>query len=71
MTDRRVLALASTALRRDAACPTPFRQAKRVNKHCVSQRTIERLIDDGLPRWGNASRTFVVLTDEGRALSQN
>ncbi len=68
MTDRKVLALASRALRRDAACPTLFRQAKRVNKHRVSQKTIERLISEGLLRWGNASRTFVVLTERGRAL---
>jgi hypothetical protein len=69
MTDRKVLALASPALRRDVACPTFFRQAKRVNKHRVSQKTIERLIDDGLLRWGNASRTFVVLTEQGQALN--
>ena len=69
MTDRKVLALASPALRRDVACPTLFRQAKRVNKHRVSQKTIERLISEGLLRWGNASRTFVVLTERGRALN--
>ena len=62
MSDRKVLALAS-ALRRDVACPTLFRQAKRVNKQRVSQKTVERLISDGLLRWGNASRTFVVLTE--------
>jgi hypothetical protein len=67
--DRKVLALASTALRRDVACPTLFRQAKRVNKQRVSQKTIERLIGEGLLRWGNASRTFVVLTERGRALN--
>jgi hypothetical protein len=71
MSDRKVLALASPALRRDVACPTLFRQAKRVNKHRVSQRTVERLIDKGLLRWGNASRTFVVLTEQGRALSRD
>jgi len=69
MTDRKVLALASPALRRDVACLTFFRQAKRVNKHRVSQKTIERLIGEGLLRWGNASRTFVVLTERGRALN--
>ena len=63
MTDRMVLALALPALRRDVACPTLFRQAKRVNKHRVSQRTIERLSDEGLLRRGNANRTFVVLTN--------
>jgi hypothetical protein len=47
ITDRRVLALASPALRRDILCPTPFRQAKRVNEHRVSQKTIERLISEG------------------------
>ena len=67
MTDRKVLALASPALRRDVACPTLFRQAKQVSKHRVSQGTIERLIDEGLLRWGNASRTFVLLTERGRA----
>jgi hypothetical protein len=71
MTDRAVLALASTALRRDVACPTLFRQAKRVNKQRVSQKTIERLIGEGLLRWGNASRTFVVLTERGRALTRD
>jgi len=71
MTDRKVLARASPALRRDVACPTLFRQAKRVNKHRVSQKTIERLISEGLLRWGNASRTFVVLTERGRALNGN
>jgi hypothetical protein len=69
MTDRKVLALASPALRRDVACPTLFRQAKRVNKQRVSQKTVERLISEGLLRWGNASRTFVVLTERGRALN--
>ena len=69
MTDQEALALVSPALRRDLACPTLFRQAKGVNKHRVSQRTIERLISEGLLRWGNASRTFVVLTERGRALS--
>ena len=69
MTDRKVLRLACPALRRDVACPTLFRQAKRVNnKHRVPQRTIERLIADGLLRWGNTSRTFVVLTERGRTL---
>ena len=63
MTDRKVLALASPALRRDVARPTLFRQAKRVNKQRVSQKTVERLISEGLVRWGNASRTFMVLTD--------
>ena len=67
MTDRKVLALASPALRRDVACPALFRQAKRVNKH--PQKTIERLIGEGLLRWGNASRTFVVLTERGLALN--
>ncbi len=43
MTDREVLALASPALRRDVACPTLFRQAKRVNKQRVSQKTIDGL----------------------------
>jgi hypothetical protein len=71
MTDREVLALASPALGRDAACPTLFRQAKRFNRHRVSQKTIERLIDDGLLHWGNASRTFVVLTERGQALNRN
>jgi hypothetical protein len=71
ITDRKVLALASPALRRDVACPTLFRQAKRVNKHRVSQKTIERFISEGLLRWGNASRTFVVLTERGRALNGN
>ncbi len=71
MTDRKVLALASPALRRDVACPTLHRQAKRVTKHRVSQKTIERLISEGLLRWGNASRTFVVLTERGRALNGN
>jgi hypothetical protein len=71
MTDRKVLALASPALRRDVACPTLFRQAKRVNKQRVSQKTVERLISEGLLRWGNASRTFVVLTEWGRALNGN
>ena len=65
MTHRKVLALASPALRRDVACPTLFRQAKRVSKHRVSQKTIERLISEGLLRWGNASRTFVVLYRTG------
>ena len=65
MTDRKVLALASPALRRDVACPTLFRQAKRVNKQRVSQKTVERLISEGLLPWGNASRTFVVLTERG------
>jgi hypothetical protein len=69
MTDRKVLALASLALRRDVACPRFFRQAKRVNKHRVSQKPIERLIDAGLLRWGNASRTFVVLTERGQVLN--
>ena len=40
--------------------------AKRANKHRVSQKTIERLSDEGLLRWGKASRTFVVLTERGR-----
>ncbi|MBV8442967.1 MAG: hypothetical protein JO312_20810 [Hyphomicrobiales bacterium] len=66
MTDRKALALASPALRRD---PMLFRQAKRVNKLPMSQKTVERLIDEGLLRWGNASRTFVVLTERGRALN--
>jgi hypothetical protein len=65
MTDREALALASPALRRDVACPTLFRQAKRVNQHRVSQKTIS----EGLLRWGNASRSFVVLTERGRALN--
>jgi hypothetical protein len=69
MTDQEALALVSPALRRDVACPTLFRQAKRVNKHRVSQRTVEPLITEGRLRWGNASRTFVVLTERGRALS--
>jgi hypothetical protein len=69
MTDRKVLALASPAMRRDVACPTLFRQAKRVNEHRVSQQTIERLISEGLLRWGNGSRTFVVLTERGRTLN--
>jgi hypothetical protein len=68
ITDRKVLALASPALRRDVACHTVFRQAKRVNKQRVSQKTVERLISEGLLRWGNASRTFVVLTERGRAM---
>jgi hypothetical protein len=67
--DDKVLALASLALRRDVACPTLFRQAKRVNKQRLSQKTIERLISEGLLCWGNASRTFVVLTERGRALN--
>ncbi len=71
MTNRKVLALASPALRRDAACPTLFRRAKRVSKHRVSQKTIKRLISEGLLRCGNASRTFVVLTERGRALNGN
>ena len=71
MTDRKALALALPALRRDASCPWLFRQAKRVNKQRVSQKTIERLIDEGLLRWGNASRTFVVLTERGRALTRD
>ncbi len=66
MSDRKVLALASPALRRDVARFTLFRQVKRVNKHRVSQK--KRLISEGLLRWGNASRTFVVLTERGRAL---
>jgi hypothetical protein len=69
MSDRKVFALASPALRRDVTRPTLFRQAKRVNKQRVSQKTVERLISEGLPRWGNASRTFVVLTERGRALN--
>ncbi len=69
MTDLKVLALASPALRRDVVCPTLFRQAKRVNKHRVSQRTIERLISEGLLHRGNASRILVVLTERGRALT--
>jgi len=69
MTDRKAPALASPALRRDVACPTFFRQAKRINKHRVSQKTIERLIGEGLLRWGNASRTFVVMTERGLALN--
>jgi hypothetical protein len=36
MTDRKVLALASPALRRDVLCPTLFRQAKRINKQRLS-----------------------------------
>ena len=71
ITDRKVLALASPALRRDVACPTLFRQAKRVNKQRVSQKTVERLISEGLLRWGNASRTFAVLTERGRALNRD
>ena len=71
MTDREALTVASPALRRDVACPTLFRQAKHVNKQRVSQRTIERLIGEGLLRWGNASRTFVVLTERGRALTRD
>jgi len=71
ITDRKVLALASTALRRDVACPTLFLQARRVNKQRVSQKTIERLIGEGLLRWGTASRTFVVLTERGRALTRD
>ena len=71
MTDPKVLALALPALRRDVGCPTLFRQAKHVNKQRVSQRTIERLIGEGLLRWGNASRTFVVLAERGRALTSN
>jgi hypothetical protein len=69
MTDREALALALPALRRDGLCPVLFRQAKRKNKHRVPQETVERLIDEGLLRWGNVSRTFVVLTERGRALS--
>ena len=61
--------LISPALRRDVACPTLFRQAKRASKHRVSQKTIERLISEGLLRWGNASRTLVILTERGRALN--
>ena len=71
MTDRKVLALALPALRRDVACPTLFRQAKRVNKQRVSQKTVEQLISEGLLRWGNASRTFVVLTERGRDLNRD
>jgi hypothetical protein len=69
MTDRKVLALASPTLRRDVLYPTLFRQAKRINKQRLSQKTIERLISEGHLRWGNASRTFVVLTERGRALN--
>src|SRR5271166_4882590 len=71
MTDRKVLALASRALQRDVACPTLFRQAKRVNKQRVSQKTVERLISEGLLRWGNASRTIVVLTERRPALNED
>jgi hypothetical protein len=46
MTDRKVLALAAPLLRRDVACPALFRQAKRANKHRVSQKTIRRLISE-------------------------
>ncbi len=71
MTDRKVLALASPALRRNVACPTLFRQAKRVNKQRVFQKAIERLISEGLLRWANANRTFAVLTERVRALNGN
>jgi hypothetical protein len=43
----------------------------RVNKHRVSQKTIEQIIGQGLLRWGNASRTFVVLTEWERALTRD
>ena len=68
-TDREALALAVPALRRDRARPMLFRQARRRNKCLVPQETVERLIDEGLLRWGNASRTFAVLTERGRALN--
>ena len=42
--------LNAPALLRDDVCPTLFRQARRVNKHRVSQKTIERLISEGLLR---------------------
>ncbi len=69
MSDREVLALASPALRRAGACPVFFRQAKRRNTRRVPQETVEHLIDEGLLRWGNNSRTFVVLTERGQALN--
>ncbi len=69
MTDREALALAVPALRRDRARPMLFRQARRRNKPRVPQETVERLIDEGLLRWGNNSRTFAVLTERGRALN--
>ncbi len=69
MTDREALALAVPALRRDRACPVLFRQARRRNKPRVPQETVERLIDEGLLRWGNTSRTFAVLTERGRGLN--
>jgi hypothetical protein len=37
--------------------------AKPANKYRVSEKTIERLSDEGLLRRGNANRTFVVLTN--------
>jgi hypothetical protein len=67
MTDREELTLASPELRRDGAYPVLFRQAKRRNKRRVPQETVERLIDEGLLRSSNTSRTFVVLTERGRA----
>jgi hypothetical protein len=39
------------------------------SKADLSQKTVEQLISEGLLRWGNASRTFVVLTERGRALN--
>jgi hypothetical protein len=66
-----VLALALPPLRCAVACPSLFRQAKRVNEHRVPQKTIERLIDESLLLWGNASRTFLVLTEGGQDLNGN
>ena len=71
ISDREALALASPALRRDAACPLFFRQAKRRNKWRVPRETVERLIDEGLLRLVANSRTFVVLTERGQALNSH
>ena len=67
MTDREApyACIARAAARR--RCPVPFRQARRRNKRRVPQETVERLIDEGLLRWGNLSRTFVVVTERGGA----
>jgi hypothetical protein len=71
MTDREVLALASPALRRDVACPRFFGQARRRSTHRVPRETIERLNDASLLRWATPARTFVILTERGRALNEH
>ena len=68
MTDREGPSLASAALRATSLIPRTFGRRSASTTIGCPKRTVERLIDDGLLGWGNASRTLVVLTERGRAL---